>query len=423
MKPCHIMLPNGVMMPRIALGTAPLQTNDPEQEDAIIASPPSSPPPPPAKFQGFLPEKATRSVAVALDHVLKSSSLGSSDAPHCSQEEGPVLHLDTALYYRSQKVIGYVLNHYYMTGQLRDRSSVFIATKVFHPHNGFGTDTMCMPPNLNDMTPQQVYDVVKQHCHRCLEELDCGYVDLLILHWPGCWESSKQTNKKTPQQIKYENSQRRVAAWKVLEEMYNKGWARSIGVSNFSIDHLKELIPSYSTSTTTTVSSSESDSTTDSSYHRPTIAPMVNQFESSIYCQYDEIRKFCLQNNIVPAAYSVFGNGAKHVNINNEPILNELADKYSIQDNSSSGGGGDDTKTRHVSTSTTTIGVGQIVFSYLLQKGYGAVVFWSTNEQRIRHNLSSCSNLPTLSDDDMKRLDELNRSDGSWGLLPPNEIP
>ena len=179
MTPYHTMLSNGVVMPRIALGTAPLQTRDPEEQEQAVASSSSpspsslsssSSPRPPLvpKFQGFLPEKATRSVVVALDHVLTSSSSsssgGCSEASHSllshshsqKHDDGPILHLDTALYYRSQKLIAYALNHYYMTGQLRDRSSIFITTKVFHPHNGFGTDDMCMPPNLNDMTPQQV---------------------------------------------------------------------------------------------------------------------------------------------------------------------------------------------------------------------------------------------------------------------------
>ena len=398
----HIKLSNGILMPRIALGTAPLKANETEQAHEYGEIESSLTPP---QFTGFLPEKATRSLAVALDHALKSASSletsSSSINESSSNPQGPILHIDTALFYRSHKPIAYVLNHHFMTGQLRDRSSIFITTKVFHPHNGFGTDSTCMPRNLNDMTPQHVFDVVSRHCHRCLEELNTGWIDLLLLHWPGCWESTKQHNK-TKEQIKSENSKRRLAAWRALEEMYHKGWARSIGVSNFSIDHLKELIPSFQCRLDCDIDCDKSD---DDYHDRPTIAPMVNQFESSIYCQFDELREFCLQNSIVPTAYSPFGNGAKHVNINNEPLLNELADKYSSHAN-------------------RMISPGHIIFSYLMQKGYGTVAFWSCNEERIRSNLSY-DKLPTLSVDDMSRLDGLNRDtheEAAW-LMSPDLIP
>lgn len=378
-------LPNGVKMPRIALGTAPLkvrrsQSTMSSTDETTTASEATNDTgngrgrtvaegqAELSCFGGFLPEQVARSVAIALEQSLSSNQ---------------TLHLDTAFFYRSHTSIGHVVTHYFMTGRLQERSQLFITTKVFHPHNGFGTDSTCMPPNLNDMTPSEVSIVVRRHCQQCLEQLNVGYIDLLILHWPGCWNSSGQDGK-SEEQIKAENAARRLAAWKVLEEMYENGWARSIGVSNFSVDHLTELMPSRGNAS---------------------VAPMVNQIEASVYCQHDEIREFCLANSIVPVAYSPFGNGQQHVSIGKEQLLQELADKHSA--------------------GCDSVTPGHIVFAYLLQKGYGGVVFWSTNEDRIRSNLT-LEQVPNLSEEEMELLDRLNRQNhdnATWGLLSPNDVP
>jgi diketogulonate reductase-like aldo/keto reductase len=421
-----IKLSNGVVMPRLALGTAPLQTLEDSKPDVVPADGtpegevrPSSRQQPPS-FEGFLPEQATRSIAVALQHGLTENCTDKVDDNDDDDTTSIALHLETALYYRTHRQIAFVLNHHYMTGQLQSRKQVFITTKVFHPWNGFGTDNTCMPRGMvEEMTPRQVNRMVTKQCHQCLEELNCGYVDLMLLHWPGCWSTTSSTSpdeemNDEDEQFKHnkiKNSAFRLAAWNALEEMYNKGWARAIGVSNFSVDHLKEFTPSNwiddenddgtrRQKDWTYLQFDDSNDDSAAGWCPPTIQPMVNQMEASVYCQHDDIRDYCLLHDIVPCAYSPFGRGVEHVNINNEPLVQQLAVKHSC------------TK-------------GQIAFAYLLEKGYGCVISWSSTPDRLKSNLSY-KDLPTLSESDIQTLDGLNRSnhsDASWGLLSPDVIP
>mmetsp|Transcript_47066 Transcript_47066/g.69724 ORF Transcript_47066/g.69724 Transcript_47066/m.69724 type:complete len:358 (+) Transcript_47066:72-1145(+) len=322
----NVKLRNGVEMPQLALGTAPLVTGG---EDVIPINP---------KFEGFLPELVYRSLTLAL--------------------EAGIRHIDTALCYRSHLQVSRVLGDFFASGKLK-RSDVFITSKVFHPYNsGFSTsDTVML--DLGTMTPEQVTDIVTKHFERSLTELGVGFVDLMLLHWPGEWYSKDSDG----------NAARRLAAWRVLEAMYEKGWARAIGVSNFSEHHLERL---------------QKDGAN--------VIPMVNQIEASVFVQYDSIIEYCKKHFIIPEAYSPLGRGVNHVTTN--PTVLAIGEKH-----------GKDS--------------GQIALRYLIQRGF-AVTFLSTSEKRLKSNQEIFDF--ELDTDDMDMLSGLNRPDGSWGLCTPSEI-
>ena len=139
-------------MPELALGTA-----------HISASPGENPSHP--KFVGFLPERVHRSVHLALKSVLR--------------------HIDTALCYRNHTQIAHVMGDFFASGRL-ERQDVFLTSKVFHPDTaGFTTDGNTMPETLEGMSPAEVTECVKEHFETLLCELGVGYVDLMLLHWPG----------------------------------------------------------------------------------------------------------------------------------------------------------------------------------------------------------------------------------------------
>lgn len=73
--------------------------------------------------------------------------------------------------------------------------------------------------------------------------------------------------------------------WNEFEKLYKEGIVKSIGVSNFNIDDLQNLLKSS------------------------TIKPVINQVEIHPYNTQEELRKFCKNNNIQVEAYSPLGNG------------------------------------------------------------------------------------------------------------------
>lgn len=66
-----------------------------------------------------------------------------------------------------------------------------------------------------------------------LEKLDCEYIDLYLIHWPGIFGSNATLA---------ENRKRRNESWKEMVKGVKKGLVRNIGVSNYNVRHLKELL-------------------------------------------------------------------------------------------------------------------------------------------------------------------------------------
>jgi len=133
---------------------------------------------------------------------------------------------------------------------------------------------------------------VRVHIEKALDELMLGYVDLLLMHWPGPWGSTDEAL----------NRKMRLAAWEVFEEYYTCGKVRAIGVSNFLKRHLEPLMQDAK------------------------VKPMVNQLEISPYLTQTEIVDYCQQNNVVVQAWSPLGSGA--TGVLTDPLIKSLSEKY-----------------------------------------------------------------------------------------------
>ena len=68
---------------------------------------------------------------------------------------------------------------------------------------------------------------------RSLSELQTDYVDLYLIHWPGCAKIAPGDSR---------NTTRRQQSWQELERLYRSGRCRAIGVSNYNISHLEDLL-------------------------------------------------------------------------------------------------------------------------------------------------------------------------------------
>ena len=167
-------------------------------------------------------------------------------------------HIDTAEMYGNEKGVGEALRSSGL-----DRSEVFVTSKL---SNAFHE-------------PQDA----REAFDRTLSELAFDYVDLFLIHWP------------LP--TLYDGDF--VSTWKTLEEFHSDGRARSIGVSNFQIDHLERLVAETET------------------------VPAVNQIEVHPYLTNEAVRSYDREHGIATEAWSPIAQGA----VLDDPTITEVAEK------------------------------------------------------------------------------------------------
>jgi diketogulonate reductase-like aldo/keto reductase len=144
------------------------------------------------------------------------------------------------------------------------RSELFISTKVRNADHGYDK-TICA-------------------CKLSLELLQTEYIDLYLIHWP------------MPTIGKYTET------YQALEALYAQGLVRAIGVSNFNIDHLEQVMSVCKT------------------------VPMVNQIELHPYLTQNNLIEFCRQNRIAVEAWSPLAKGQAL----QDDTLMQIALKYGV---------------------------------------------------------------------------------------------
>ena len=149
-------------------------------------------------------------------------------------------HIDTASAYGNEESVGEAIKE---SGLKREE--IFLTTKLFN----------------SDMRAHRQMDAFKES----LDRLKVDYVDLYLIHWPvpGVYLES----------------------WKLLEEIYNKGLAKAIGVSNFLQHHLDDVIAHGS------------------------IVPAANQVEFSPLWQDNLLIQYCREKNIAFEAWGPLAAG------------------------------------------------------------------------------------------------------------------
>lgn len=184
-----------------------------------------------------------------------------TDAAMCEQAVTEALKtgyrlLDTAACYGNERALGNAVRN----SGIR-REDIFLVSKVWIQDAG--------------------YEQTKRSFYKSLENLQTDYLDLYLVHMPyGDYHGS----------------------WRAMEELYEEGRIKAIGVCNFLPDPLTDLILS----------------------HR--IAPMVNQIELHPFCQQMELRNLMTQYQIQPMAWAPFAEGQNQIFTN--PLLTEIGQTY-----------------------------------------------------------------------------------------------
>ncbi|KAK8838526.1 hypothetical protein M9Y10_033154 [Tritrichomonas musculus] len=164
--------------------------------------------------------------------------------------------IDTAQAYQNEEEVG---NAIIKSGI--PRKDIFITTKVAFQNFG--------------------YEKTKESVLESLRKLQTDYIDLILLHQPF-------------------NDY--YGAWKALEELYDQGKLKSIGLSNFSPDRMIDL------------------------YVYSRIKPMVNQVELHPYNQQIESQKWMQQYNVITEAWAPFAQGRNNIFV--DPIISSISQKY-----------------------------------------------------------------------------------------------
>lgn len=161
-------------------------------------------------------------------------------------------HIDTAAVYGNEEEVGRAIKDSEVP-----RSDLFITTKLWNDDHG----------------------QVNEAFQTSLKKLGLDYVDLYLMHWPV---------------------ETRLKSYKIMEEFYKDSRAKAIGVSNFTVRHLEELLTQ-----------------TD-------ITPAVNQVEFNPFLNQTDLLIYCRDNSIAIEAYSPL----THANKLNDEKLVALAKKY-----------------------------------------------------------------------------------------------
>ena len=217
--------------------------------------------------------------------------------------------IDTAAMYLNEKGVGRAVKQSGI-----NREEIFLTTKVWNTDQGYKNTLRAF--------------------NESLEKLQSDYIDLYLIHWPKGKES--------------------VETWKAMEELYEQGKIKAIGVSNFLINHLEEFLPECK------------------------IIPAVNQYEFHPELVQPELLTYCRQKNIQPEAWSPLMRGE----VNQIPLLKSLAEKYG----------------------KTPV---QIVLRWNIQKGV-VTIPKSAKPERIYANADIFDF--EIGDEDMKKIDSLDKS-------------
>ncbi|MEK3863325.1 aldo/keto reductase [Paenibacillus sp. FSL H7-0716] len=220
--------------------------------------------------------------------------------------------IDTAAIYENETGVGQAIQEALQENNL-SREELFVTSKVW--------------------TADMGYEETIAAYETSLAKLGLEYLDLYLIHWPV--------------KGKYKES------WRALETLYKEGRVKAIGVSNFQIHHLEDVLKDTE------------------------IKPMVNQVELHPYLNQQELLDFCKEQGIQLEAWSPLMQGQ----LFDQPVLKKIAAKHGKS-------------------------VAQVIVRWDLQRGI-ITIPKSTKEHRIIENVDVFDF--NLSDEDMTLINSLNQ--------------
>ncbi|KXN85234.1 Alcohol dehydrogenase [NADP(+)] [Leucoagaricus sp. SymC.cos] len=236
-------------------------------------------------------------------------------------------HIDTAQDYGTEKFVGEAIRKSGIP-----REEFFVTTKL----------------------PWNHQDRVKESFEESLQNLDLGYIDLYLIHFPQfvVCDSDGNAVKNANGVVKTRDDVSLNDVWAEMEKLLETGKVKAIGVSNFSEKTLGQL------------------------FKTAKVTPAVNQVEMHPYLAQNGLRKYCEEKGIAITAYAPSG----YSEVRNDPTIVELAKKYNTTPN-------------------------QVILAWHLSRNT-TVVPKSVDAERQKENIT----LVKIEKEDLEKIDALDRN-------------
>ncbi|KAG5899388.1 hypothetical protein JTB14_036876 [Gonioctena quinquepunctata] len=180
--------------------------------------------------------------------------------------------IDSAVMYKNEEDIGRALKELLPKHNLT-RKDIFITSKL-SPHD----------------QGEKAYKALELS----LKNLDCQYIDLYLIHWPGAHGVDPSSS---------ENSKLRNESWKQLVKGKKNGLTRNIGISNYNVRHMTELLN-----------------------NNHGVKPAVNQIQWHPFSHKDDVLELCRNECILLQAHMSLG-GTGNTDLLENPEVNEIAQR------------------------------------------------------------------------------------------------
>src|ERR1700704_1453977 len=185
-------------------------------------------------------------------------------------------HLDCAERYRNEEAVGDAMQEAITAGTIR-REDVFVTTKLWNTNH----------------RPERVKPAFDASCQR----LQVDYVDCYLIHTPFAFQPGDEQDPRDERgQVIYDRGVTLVETWGALERLVDEGHCKSIGLSDVTLEKLREVVTAAR------------------------IKPAVLQFESHPYLPEWELLDYCREQGIVLLAFAALGH-AMEPNVLADPVI------------------------------------------------------------------------------------------------------
>ncbi|KAJ8405580.1 hypothetical protein AAFF_G00315600 [Aldrovandia affinis] len=188
-------------------------------------------------------------------------------------------HIDCASAYGNEHEVGEALKERVGLGKTLQREDVFVTSKLWNT--------------------QHHPDDVEPACRKTLADLDLGYLDLYLMHWPMAFQRGTEVMPRNMDgTIRYADTHYR-DTWKAMEMLVDQELVKAIGLSNFNSRQIDDVL--------------------SIAKHKP----VVNQVECHPYLIQSQLLSHCGDQGVAVTAYSPLGSPDRPWAVSGKPLLLE----------------------------------------------------------------------------------------------------